>query len=221
MNPSLTRLWPSRSPKNVLSCSPRCSCSSVSFPLPISHSPSFWVTCAPGAQALRVTGPGPVRRRPGSLAVAGRVVPAAVAARAPAAAERTAGSFTAALGRGRLRRQRLAGFDPLVAQHGLAAQPDPIAVHVDHLHQDLLAFLDLVLDFLDAMLGDLGDVEQAFHAGEDLDEGPEVGDAGDLAQVGLPDLRLGGDLLDDLDRLERRALVDRGDVDAPIVLDVD
>src|SRR3989338_6420593 len=145
---------------------------------------------------------------------------AAVPAR-PAAAERTAGASGRALGRWRLRRHLFARLDPLVAQDRLAAEPDTVSVHVDHLHQDLLALLDLVLDLLDAVLRDLGDVRQALHPGKNLHEGPEVGDARDFAEAGLADLRLGRDLLDDLDRLEGRVLVHRGDVDAAIVLDVD
>src|SRR5439155_21464037 len=77
------------------------------------------------------------------------------------------------------------------------------------------------LDLLDPVPGQLGDVQQAFHAGQDLDEGPEIDDARDLAGVDLPQFRLGGDFLDDLDRLLRRVLVHGGDVDPTVVLHVD
>ena len=46
---------------------------------------------------------------------------------------------------------------------------------------------------------DLGDVEEAVGAGEDFDEGAELGDADDLAEVGLADFGDGGDVGDHLD----------------------
>src|SRR5207247_6625789 len=140
---------------------------------------------------------------------------------ARAAAERAPRPGPPRTARRDLLRHRLARFDPLVAQHRLATQPDAVAVDFDHLHQDLLAFLDLVLDLLDAVLGDLGDVQQPLQAGKDLHEGSEVGDARDLPEIGLARLGLRGDLLDDIDRLHGRALVHRGDVDAGVVLHVD
>jgi len=91
----------------------------------------------------------------------------------------------------------------------------------DDLQGQLLAFLDLVVDVLDVMLGEFGDVQQPFHPGQYFHEGAEVDDPRDLSRVSLADLGLGRDLLDDLDRLLRGGLVDRGDLDAPVVLHVD
>ena len=57
------------------------------------------------------------------------------------------------------------------------------------------------LDALDARVRDLGDVQEAVGVGQDLDEGAEVDDALDRALVDRADLGLGGEALDDVDRL--------------------
>src|SRR5262245_25928296 len=142
----------------------------------MSQAPSFWAKrnsfeCAPRRRGT------PAADR---SAMPRRMPPAVTAAvTAGTAAERTSrsGRTPAALADRRLLRQDLAGLDPLVAQDGLAAETDAIPVHLDHLHEDLLALLDLVLDLLDAMLGHLGDVQQSLETGKDLHEGPEVRDA--------------------------------------------
>ena len=64
-------------------------------------------------------------------------------------------------------------------------------------------------------------MEQAVCAWHDLDERTEVGDALNLPHVGLVQLRRGGQLLNDRDRLLRRGAVRRRDVHAAVVLDVD
>ncbi len=77
------------------------------------------------------------------------------------------------------------------------------------------------LTSFDAVLGDLGDVEETVGAGEDLDEGAELGEADDLAEVGLADLRDGGDVGDHLDGAGEAVGVGGGDVDAAGVVDID
>src|SRR2546423_15627177 len=64
-------------------------------------------------------------------------------------------------------------------------------------------------------------MHQPLLAGQDLDEGPEVHDPGDLAQVLLADLDVARQPLDPADRLLRRLTVGGRDLDRPIVLDVD
>src|SRR5690606_9392664 len=61
-------------------------------------------------------------------------------------------------------------------------------VDVVDLDLQLVAFLEVVLDALDALLGDLADVKQAIGAGEDVDEGTELGDLGHAPVVLLADL---------------------------------
>ncbi len=65
----------------------------------------------------------------------------------------------------------------------------PCVVDVDDHDHDLVADLDHVLHAGHAIVGQLRDVHQAVLAGQDLDEGAEVGGAHDLAGVDLADLR--------------------------------
>src|SRR5690606_21339239 len=69
-------------------------------------------------------------------------------------------------------------------------------VDVVDLHAELVALLEEVLDALHALLGDLADVQQPVGAGEEVDEGAEVGDLGDRAVVLLANLGAGGEGLD-------------------------
>ena len=93
----------------------------------------------------------------------------------------------------------------LVPLHGgLAAEVDAtLAVDLDDHDHDLVADLDHVLDGRDMVVSQLADANEAFLARQDLDEGAEAHDAGDLAQVEPADLDLLGDRLDPLDGLGR------------------
>src|SRR5262249_49576174 len=62
----------------------------------------------------------------------------------------------------------------LFLEHRLAAELDLVAFERQHLHQDLVAFLQLVADFANAVFRNLADVQQAVGAGEDLDKRAEV-----------------------------------------------
>src|SRR5205823_4843833 len=111
-----------------------------------------------------------------SIAVAGRS--AASFATLP---RRTglAGTAASLLGRS-LASCRLA----LVAQQHLARQLDPVVlVDGDHLDHQLIADLAHVLDLADVLVVQLADVAQALAARQDLQEGPEVLDRGDLPLV--------------------------------------
>src|SRR5690606_11959064 len=66
-------------------------------------------------------------------------------------------------------RRALAFLDSLHRQADAA-----LLVDFQHLDLDDVAFLELVGDLLDALVGDLGDVDQAVLAGGDGDEGAEV-----------------------------------------------
>ena len=61
---------------------------------------------------------------------------------------------------------------PILRSGGIDAQ---------HLDLDLVADLDHLLRALDLVVGQLGDVQQAFQARLQLDEDAEVGELGDLA----------------------------------------
>src|SRR5262249_61752516 len=76
----------------------------------------------------------------------------------------------------------------LLPQQHLARQLDAIVlVDGDHLHLDLVAKFDNVLDLPDILVVQFADVAEAIAARGDLDEGSEVLDRGDLALVDLAD----------------------------------
>ena len=71
----------------------------------------------------------------------------------------------------------LGPFDALARQADLAL----VGVDAQDLDLDLVADLDHVFGVLDLVVGQLGDVQQAFQAVLQLDEHAEVGDLRDLA----------------------------------------
>ena len=62
-----------------------------------------------------------------------------------------------------------------------------LVIDADALDPDHVADLDDVLGAVDAEVGQLGDVDEAFLAGQDLDERAELLGPGDAAMVGLAD----------------------------------
>src|SRR6185436_2511532 len=139
--------------------------------------------------------------------------PRAVAARA---------ASTLVAPRGADLRRLLRGVAPLLAEHGFPGDAHPAAsVDLDDLDENLLPLVDLVPHLVDPVLGDLRDVQEPLDAREDLDERAEVDDAHDLAEVGLPQLGLGGQLLDDVHRLAGGGLVGGRDVHAAVVVHLD
>src|SRR5579884_802452 len=109
----------------------------------------------------------------------------------------------------------------LLAEDGFARKANAIAFDGEHLDQDLVAFFEFVANVLDAMFGDFADVQQAIGAGEDLDEGAEIGQAHHFAEIRFADLGGGGEVADHLQRLGCRFFVIRGDIDAAGIFDVD
>src|SRR5688572_8969577 len=114
------------------------------------------------------------------------------------------------------------GLHGLAFLDGLHRQADAaLLVDFQHLDLDHVAFLELVRDLLDALVGDLRDVHQAVLARQDGDERTEVHDLGDLAFVDATGLDVRGDLLDAGLGGLRGGSVHRGDDDGAVVLDVD
>src|SRR6516162_6380643 len=149
-------------------------------------------------------------RRPAVLAVVVRLV----------------GSFVPAFERhARLNRlgHRLAAahLGALLFEDGLARQLDAIAFDGQHLHQDLVAFFQFVANIVDAMLSNFADVQQTVRSGQNLDEGPEIRQPGHFAEVSLPYFSGRRNVADHLQRLGRRFLIARGDVDLATVVHVD
>ena len=62
----------------------------------------------------------------------------------------------------------------LLFEDGFAREADAVAFDCKDFHENLIALFEFVADVLDAMLGDLTDVEEAIGAGQDFDEGSEV-----------------------------------------------
>src|SRR5215472_127091 len=109
----------------------------------------------------------------------------------------------------------------LLFQDSFAGEANAIALDREHLHQHLIAFFQFVADVFDAMFGDFADVQQAFGAGNDFDECPEVRQTRDFAEVSFADFGGCGEVANDLQRLVGRSFVVRCYVDLPGVLDID
>ena len=71
------------------------------------------------------------------------------------------------------------------------------------------------------MLRHFADVQQAVGSGNDFDERAEIGEARDFAEIGLPHLRGGREVADNLQRLGRRLLIARCNFDQPGILHID
>src|SRR5690606_6572994 len=86
---------------------------------------------------------------------------------------------------------------------------------------NFLAFLQDVGDFLDALIAQHRDVHQTVLARQDVDEGTEIDDAFDLADVDLADLGFGSDAQHALLGSLGRFLGFAEDLDRTVVFDVD
>src|SRR5215475_9351466 len=102
----------------------------------------------------------------------------------------------------------------------LTAEADLVAFDADAFDQDLLALFQLVAHVADAVIGDFRNVQQAFSAGEDLDERAEIDDARDGAEVTLSDFYLGGQVANDLHCGFGGLAVRSGDGDPAVVRNV-
>src|SRR5690606_36197686 len=110
----------------------------------------------------------------------------------------------------------------LGSSYVLDRQLDTAAVvHVQYQHLHFLTFLQYVGDLLNALIAQHGDVHQTVLARQDVDEGAEVDDALDLADVDLADLGFSSDgqhaLLGSLGRFLGFA----EDLDRAVVFDID
>src|SRR5450432_1866449 len=108
-----------------------------------------------------------------------------------------------------------------VLGHGLHRQADAaLLVDFEHLDLDDVAFLELVGNLLDALVGNLRDVDEAVLARQDGDERAEIHQLGYLAFVDAARLDVGDNLLDARLRRFGRFAIDRGDDDGAVVADV-
>ena len=183
------------------------------------RSPNFALASASNASSKETNSAARRRRRPaladdGGAARAGRTrsarsdAAAAAGRRRPRRPPPPSGAVVAVLADGR--------------QRDLALGVDVVDPHLD-----LVAQVDHVLDPVDALApAELGDVDQAVAAGEDVDEGTELGDVDDLAGVDVADLGRGRveDQLDPASGLGDGGAVLRADgdgADHAVVVDVD
>src|SRR5262249_35420135 len=74
-----------------------------------------------------------------------------------------------------------------------------LAIDLGDQHLQLVANFDHVLDARHTIVRQLRDVDQAFLAGQDLDEGAKGQDSGDLASVDLARFDFAGERLDPVD----------------------
>src|SRR5437764_6651034 len=131
------------------------------------------------------------RRVGGGAAVVRASAGAAPAARALVSPATPLGGIARAgpvpgVGRGARTSRTLSGAVARQRQRDLALRVDVVDPHVERLAQ-----LDHVLDPLDpATLTELGDVHQPVAAGEDVDEGAELGDVDDLPRIDGAELGL-------------------------------
>ena len=114
----------------------------------------------------------------------------------------------------------LLGFD--LDESVLAGEvPAALLVDLHELDPDHIADGNDILDLLDALAVELGDVDEAVLARGDLDERAELHQAHNAAIVELADLGHEDDIVDALLRSVARGGVGGGDVDGAVVVDVD
>ena len=81
--------------------------------------------------------------------------------------------------------------------------------------------MDDIFDFFDAFLGQLGNVDQPFFARQDFDEGAEVHDARDFADIGLADFNVFRQFFDPFFGFLAAFAIDSGNVYQARIIDVD
>ncbi len=124
------------------------------------------------------------------------------------------------------------GLAPAVLLHGFLGGPafqDCLAgeanlaalVDVGDHHGQLIAQGADILHLVHPLGIELADVHHAIQPGQDLDEGAEIGHAGDLAGIDAPDLGRFGEGFDALARGGFILAVDGGDEDGAVVVDID
>src|ERR1700733_4078329 len=109
----------------------------------------------------------------------------------------------------------------LLAKNGFAAQLDFVAFKRQHLHQDLIALLQLVAYSFDPVLRDFADVQQAVGAGEDPDKRANPPQPYHLAKIGFAHFGNRANIGDALDGQLGGLAVGGEDLDRTVLLDID
>src|SRR6267378_5412056 len=97
----------------------------------------------------------------------------------------------------------------------------PLPIHLENLHAYHIAFFQFVADALDALFGDLRDVNQAVAARENGHEGAEVHQSRDLAFIHSAHFDVGGDEFDAALGFAARGTLYGSDLHRAVVLDID
>src|SRR5215470_15171366 len=109
----------------------------------------------------------------------------------------------------------------LLLQHSLTRKPDAVSFYRQHLHEHLVAFFQFIAYILDAMLSHFADVQQTVRARKNFDKRTEIRQSRYRSQIRLADFGRGGQVADDLQRLRRRGLVVRRNIDFARVFHID
>src|ERR1035438_5625302 len=80
-------------------------------------------------------------------------------------------------------------FFAFLPKDRLAAELDAVAIDTQHLHHQLVAYAQLILQILNPMFGNLSDVHQGVHAGKNLEKCAEFNQAHNRSQIVLSYLR--------------------------------
>ena len=102
----------------------------------------------------------------------------------------------------------------LLFQNRFARKPDAVALDRKHLHQDLIAFFQLVANIFNTMLGNFADMQQPICARQNLDEGAKIRQPRNFAEISLPYFGSRRQVSDNLERLGSGSLIIRSNIDA-------
>src|ERR1700682_992904 len=97
----------------------------------------------------------------------------------------------------------------------------PLPIHLENLHAHYIAFFQLVADALDALFGNLRDVNEAVAARKNGHEGAEVHQSRDLAFIHSAHLDVGGDQFDAPLGFAARGTLHGSNLHRAVVLDID
>src|SRR5262252_2377725 len=205
---------------------PRSASRSVSSVIP-DGSTVFWYSPAvmrwprrglAASSSMPCGGPRPAARMldPGSAPAAAVPVASTTIPVAPAVPIAMASATTSAAARGARHRAFRLGEQRLARELDLS-----VAIDADDLDHHRVPDVEHVFRARDAVVIDLGDVQEAVTPRHDLDEGAEGHHAAHAALIDLPDLRVLGDVANQLLGATARFPADRGDPHLARVLDVD
>src|SRR3989344_1372378 len=107
-------------------------------------------------------------------------------------------------------------------ERGLVREVDAaLAIDLFHDHRHYIAHFHHVFHFLDAVMRELGDVDEAFLVRQYFRERSEVHDTGDATLEELSRLHFACEILDPFYRLGSAGFIHGGDEDGSVILDID